>query len=139
MAGAVALILLVLGAIIGLAFGLLLGRARACFSGAPVVTYAAPALSLPVPVTLTGYSSTPDQTDGDPFVAAWGDDVRVLRARGYVTLAVSRDLEELLPPGTVLLVADRMHHRWVRRVDIHFPSRGEAVKFGVRRGMVMVR
>lgn len=95
-----------------------------------------PSMPLVLPVTVTGYSSEPAQTDSTPFLAAWGDDVRFLRARGYVTLAVSRDLEDLLPPGTVLLVADRLHHRWRGRVDIHFPSRGEAVRWGVKRGTV---
>ena len=134
-----ALLLLTLGAVMGLTFGLILGRARACLSAMlPAVVLPMPHLLSSVPVTITGYSSTEDQTDGDPFTAAWGDDVRTLRARGYVTLAVSRDLETLLPPGTVLMVADRMHHRWTRRVDVHFVSRGEAVRFGVRTGTVEV-
>lgn len=49
------------------------------------------------------------------------------------TLAVSRDLEALLPMGTrVFVVDDRMHRRWERRVDLWFPDRGSALRFGRR-------
>ena len=76
-------------------------------------------------VTATAYTSRRIETQGDPFVAAWGDrlgpDVRVV--------AVSRDLLDMgLGRGDVVrvqglgeyVVLDKMHGRWRRRIDIYF-------------------
>lgn len=104
----------------------------------PIVRFRPASLPMPMPVTITAYSSTTDQTDRSPDIAAWGDNVWALHRRGLVTLAVSRDLEALLPPGTTLIVADRMHERWRRRVDIWFPSRDEATRWGVRRAVLEI-
>ncbi|MUM77473.1 hypothetical protein GKC30_07510 [Pseudodesulfovibrio sp. F-1] len=77
-------------------------------------------------VTLTAYNSTPRQTAGDPFVAAWGDRLEP----GMMSVAVSRDLLALgLDHGTEIhikglggpyLVLDKMHQRFERRVDVYF-------------------
>ena len=98
-------------------------------------------------LTMTAYSSTPDQTDSTPFVTASGQGVR----DGIV--AVSRDLEllglrfgskvvvtEVGGPscgpaagelvGRVLEVQDRMHHRKYRQIDVWQPSREEALAIG---------
>jgi len=81
-------------------------------------------------VTVTGYSSTPDQCSGNPFITASG--IRVHSG----TLACN-----FLPFGTkvrfpeyskrIFIVEDRMGYS--RRADIWFSSRSEALKFGKRR------
>lgn len=94
-------------------------------------------------VTTTAYSSTPDQTDNTPFIAANGKQV-------YWGMIASN----FLPFGTVVkfpalygeqlfVVGDRMNERynpWVSgeyRVDIWQESREEAKNFGLKRGVLM--
>jgi len=84
-------------------------------------------------VTVTAYSSTPDQCSGNPFVTASGTRVHP------GTLACN-----FLPFGTkvrfpeyskrIFIVEDRMGYS--RRADIWFTSRSEALKFG-KRGLKM--
>lgn len=134
------LVLVVLVLVVGLQAGAYLARVHdpACRE-AQVVRLRAPRLLLRIPVTVTAYSSTPDQTDASPDIAAWGDNVWRLQGIGTPAVAISRDLEPWLRPGaTVHLVADRMAERWERRVDLWFASRGEAARWGVRRGVLVV-
>ena len=76
-------------------------------------------------VTATAYTSRPEQTDDDPYLAAWGDVIKP----GMKVIAVSRDL---IPQGLdhhaavrieglpgVYLVLDKMNERWKRRIDIY--------------------
>lgn len=85
-----------------------------------------------VTVTMTAYSSTPDQTDGNPFVTASGTTVH------WGTVAAN-----FLPFGTkiripdyfgnqVFTVEDRTAKRFSNRVDVWFPSRQGAIQFGKR-------
>lgn len=88
-----------------------------------------------IKAVITAYTSTPDQTDSDPFTAASGKRVYdgMIAANG-------------LPFGTkikipslygdkVFTVDDRMNSRYgFGRMDIWFDSsKGEAMKFGVKR------
>jgi 3D (Asp-Asp-Asp) domain-containing protein len=90
-------------------------------------------------VKASAYNSLPDQTAGDPRVAAWGD---VLEP-GMRAIAVSRDLLELgLVRGTRVrieglpgeyAVLDKMARRWRRRIDIYMGEDVEAARaWGVR-------
>jgi len=83
-------------------------------------------------VTVTAYSSTKDQTDGDPFKTAVGTPVR----DGIVAA-------NFLPIGTVVrfpdkfgeklfVVEDRMNERFGLQVDIWMPNYEEAKKFGIQ-------
>lgn len=81
-------------------------------------------------VMASAYSSTPDQTDGDPFTTASGTQVHP------GTLATN-----FLPFGTkvrigdtIYTVEDRMNSRYNGKyiVDIWFPTRQEARNFGVQ-------
>ncbi|MDA0296924.1 MAG: hypothetical protein O3A31_13240 [Planctomycetota bacterium] len=80
-------------------------------------------------VTATAYCSRPEETDGDPFIAAWND-----RLNPKVkSIAVSRDLldeglhhrtdvwieEDGMESGPYL-VLDKMNKRWKRRIDVYF-------------------
>ena len=90
-------------------------------------------------VTVTAYSSTPDQTNSEPLITASGKRVC------YGVLAVSRDLKKILPYGSkvklegigVYWIFDLMNSRYRRRVDIWFPSREQAKRFGKRKARLV--
>ena len=83
-------------------------------------------------VTVSAYSSTKDQTDGDPYLTALGTPVR----DGIVAA-------NFLPIGTVVrfpdkfgekifVVEDRMHEKYGLQVDIWMSNLEEAKKFGIQ-------
>lgn len=92
----------------------------------------------PLQVVVTGYSSTPDQTDSTPFLTASMTQVR----RGVI--ALSRDLIRTYNPRAPFrygdrvtvegigefVVEDTMHERYRRRADIWFESADEAIQWG---------
>jgi 3D (Asp-Asp-Asp) domain-containing protein len=94
-----------------------------------------------IPVTVTGYSSTPDQTDDTPYITAANTRVRP----GII--ALSRDLLREFTPGAPFgygdrleiegvgsfLVEDTMNPRYTQRADIWFSTRTAARRWGVRR------
>ena len=100
-----------------------------------------------VAVTVTGYSSTADQTDATPFITAANTRVRT----GIV--ALSRDLLREYTPGApfqfgdrVLIrgigefrVEDTMNRRYRKRVDIWFATRGEARNWGRQHHHTLVK
>ena len=93
-----------------------------------------------VMVVVTGYSSSVYETDSTPFTTASNT-----RTRDGI-LALSRDLLRRYTPGAPFgfgdrvhvsglgefIVEDSMNQRWNNRIDIWFPSRLEALRFGVR-------
>lgn len=83
-------------------------------------------------VTVTAYSSTVDQTDGTPYLTAFGSPVR----DGIVAA-------NFLPVGTVVrfpdkfedklfVVEDTMDKRFSLQVDIWMSDQEEAKKFGIQ-------
>ena len=89
-------------------------------------------------VFVTGYSSTPGQTDDTPFITAAGTRVR----DGIVAT-------NILPMGTkikipdvygdrIFVVEDRMHPRKKYVVDIWFSSYWEAKSFGAKKTYIEV-
>jgi 3D (Asp-Asp-Asp) domain-containing protein len=78
-----------------------------------------------IEVTATAYTSRPSETQGDPYTAAWNNELRP----GERSIAVSRDLLALgLNNGTEVeidglpgtyTVRDKMGKRWRRRIDIY--------------------
>lgn len=123
-----------IAAIVALLFAIaLIGRAPPGQAAVIEMTY--------MHVDVSAYSSTPEETWGDPYIAAWGDSV------GPNTIAVSRDLLEHLAPGQevylflngaeyppeTLIVNDKMPSQWTKKIDIWHPSRGSAKKFGTRK------
>jgi 3D (Asp-Asp-Asp) domain-containing protein len=76
-------------------------------------------------VTATAYNSTKRQTEGDPFIGAFGDSLKPT----VKSIAVSRDLyRQGLKQNTfvtieglkgVYLVKDKMHERWKNKIDIY--------------------
>ncbi len=97
-----------------------------------------------VRVLATGYSSSVFETDDTPFITATNT-----RTRSGV-LALSRDLLRRFTPGAPFSFGDRVHvsglgdfivedvmnARWTQRVDVWFPSRGEAIHFGLREAVL---
>lgn len=88
-------------------------------------------------ILATGYSSTPDQTDGSPFITASGTRVH------DGTIAVN-----FLPFGTkvtfpdytgskVYIVEDRHSRRLSDRADLWFARTAQALRFG-RRTLTMI-
>jgi len=78
-----------------------------------------------IKVTATAYNSTRHQTEGDPFIGAFGDSLKP----GMKCIAVSRDLYRMgLRKNTfvtieglkgIYLVKDKMHERWNNKIDIY--------------------
>ena len=90
-------------------------------------------------VTVSAYNSVPSQTNTQPTVAAWGDELKP----GMKVVAVSRDLlGEGLSHGSVLrieglkgkyVVLDKTSARFTRRVDVYMGLDVDAAKeFGVK-------
>lgn len=89
---------------------------------------------------ITAYTSTPDQTDGDPFLTASGNRVE------FGTIAANG-----VPFGTIVkipelfgdqrfIVADRMNSRYgFGRFDVWLPGeKDDALRFGVKRVRVEI-
>jgi 3D (Asp-Asp-Asp) domain-containing protein len=93
-------------------------------------------------VDASAFNTLRGQTDGQPSIAAWGDELRP----GMRAIAVSRDLIELgLTHGTPVRieglpgeyrVLDKMHKRWRRKIDIYM---GEDVRAARQWGVRKVR
>ncbi|MBI5421345.1 MAG: 3D domain-containing protein [Parcubacteria group bacterium] len=89
-------------------------------------------------VYITGYSSSPDETDDTPDITASGSHTR----DGVIAT-------NMLPFGTkvripslfgkkLFVVEDRMHERFNKRMDIWFPEKEDAKNFGIRYAEVEV-
>lgn len=84
-------------------------------------------------VRASAYSSTVDQTDGDPFTAASGAKVHDgMIAWNGVPFGTKIRIPEYFG-DKVFTVGDRMNARWgTRKIDIWMTSRAEAMQWGVR-------
>ena len=94
-------------------------------------------------VTATAYTSRKSETQGDPFLAAWGDRLKP----GMKCIAVSRDLIAMglthnTPvrikglPG-VYLVKDKMNKRHTRKIDIYHGTNLKAARAWGKRKVVI--
>ncbi len=82
-------------------------------------------------LTITGYSSSPDETDNDPWITAYN----TLARDGIVA-------SNILPFGTkiripslfgdeIFVVEDKMNPRYGENLDIWFPTKWQAQQFGI--------
>ncbi len=88
----------------------------------------------PLKVTATAYNSLAYQTNDNPHITAFGDSLKP----GLKYIAVSRNLLALgLDYNTpvkieglegVYFVKDKMHHRWVNKIDIYMGTDVKAAK-----------
>ena len=83
-------------------------------------------------VAVTGYSSSPYETDSSPYITASGDWVQDgIVAANFLPFGTELKIPELFG-DKVFVVQDRMHPRKRYQVDIWFPSREEALEFGAQ-------
>ncbi|HDP37002.1 MAG TPA: hypothetical protein ENN27_03965 [Candidatus Atribacteria bacterium] len=84
-------------------------------------------------ITVTAYSSTPDQTDDSPFITASGAWVYDgVIASNFLPFGTKVRFPELFR-DKVFTVDDKMHERFTdTRVDIWFPDRESAQEFGIK-------
>jgi len=87
---------------------------------------------------VTAYSSEVRQTDSTPFVTAAGTDVRSgVVAANWLPIGTKIRLPEIFGERE-FVVEDRMHNRNNDKIDIWFPTRAEAVQFGVRKAQIEI-
>lgn len=83
-------------------------------------------------VTVTAYSSTVDQTDSSPFYTASGTHVHNgTIASNFLKFGTKVRFPSVYP-DRIFIVEDRMNVRFNGRVDIWFPTRQEAKRFGAK-------
>ena len=114
--------------------------------------FASSTLELPVveirEMTITAYSPSKRQTQGDPFVTASTERVSIESLHGIHNVAVSRDLLKQFTEGAVLeygdsifiefIVLDTMNARYTNRVDIFFRNKELAFLFGSQKRRVII-
>lgn len=89
-------------------------------------------------VTVTAYSSTPDQTDSTPFNTANGEHVYWGGVASNFMALNSRVQFIDYHEDKLFRVNDRMHRRFSDRIDIWFPTREEATNWGKRNVRVAI-
>jgi len=83
-------------------------------------------------ISVTAYSSTPDQTSGDPFTTASGTKVRDgVIAANFLPIGTKVRFPEYFG-NKIFTVEDRMHARYWYKADIWMASREEAKNWGNR-------
>lgn len=83
-------------------------------------------------VYVTAYSSTPDQTDSTPFITASNTRVRDgIVATNFLPFGTKIRIP-IVYPDKIFVVEDRMNVKHNRKVDIWFPTRQEALNFGIK-------
>jgi len=94
-------------------------------------------------VTATAYTSSANETDSSPSLAAWGDTLKP----GMKIIAVSRDLIEMgLSRGAKVsidgldgtyTVLDKMNKRWTRKIDIYMGTNVKRAKEWGKRKVII--
>lgn len=92
-----------------------------------------PKISQKIIVIVTGYSSTPEETDDTPFITATGSHVRKgIAANNFYPFGTKVKFPMLFG-NQIFIIEDRMHpKKGDYSVDIWFPSKKEALNFGVK-------
>lgn len=87
-------------------------------------------------VVATAYSSTVDQTDSSPFITASGTHVHDgTIAANFLKFGTRVKIPDIYG-DRIFTVEDRMRDN--HKVDVWFPSREQALKFGVKRTKIVV-
>jgi len=83
-------------------------------------------------ILLTGYSSSLDETDETPFVTASGNSVRFgVVAANFLPFGTKIRLPKIFG-DQIFIVEDRLHENYNDRIDIWFPTKEEALRFGLK-------
>ncbi len=95
-------------------------------------------------VNVTGYSSTPDQTDATPFITASNTHVRDgIIAANFLTFGTKVQLPAIFG-DKIFTVEDRMNARYnhdnsgIYHIDIWFADRNQAISFGLKHSVKLV-
>lgn len=90
-------------------------------------------------ILVTAYSSTPDQTDEDPFITASGKTVKEgVIASNFLPFGTKVRFPEIFE-DKIFVVEDKMNKRFNdSRVDIWFPERELAEEFGIRETIIEI-
>lgn len=79
----------------------------------------------------TAYTLSEDETDGSPTIGAWGDDLSKIPGCVVATRLYKRgtvlDIKNI---GGRCVVLDKTSKKYAERIDILFPTKVEALKFG---------
>ena len=85
-----------------------------------------------VKISMTAYSSTPDQTDSTPFITANGSHVRDgIVAANFLPFGTKVRIPEVFG-DKVFSVEDRMNARYYYKMDVWMPTYEEARDFGLK-------
>lgn len=85
-----------------------------------------------IKVLITAYSSSPEETDETPFITASGSYVRPgVLAANFLPFGTKVRLPEIFG-NQVFVVEDRLHERNNDRIDVWFPNKEEALRFGAQ-------
>jgi len=86
-----------------------------------------------IPVVVTGYSSTPEETDDDPYTTANGSTVKEgIVANNLLAFGTKIRLPEIYG-DKIFVVDDRMNpKKGDYHIDIWFPTKEEAKNFGAK-------
>ncbi len=92
-----------------------------------------------LPVIITAYSSTPWETDGDPYLTAAGTQAREgVVASNLLAFGTKIKIPELYG-DRIFVVEDRMNWQKGRyQIDIWFPDYWQAVSFGAKRAYIEI-
>lgn len=98
-----------------------------------------PKVSKRVDVIVTGYSSSPQETDNEPFITASATQTREgVVANNYLPFGTKIRFPELYG-DKIFVIEDRMSWRKNNyHFDIWFPSRTDALNFGAKRTYVEI-
>ena len=84
-------------------------------------------------VDVTGYSSTPEETDSTPFITAWGTRVRDgIMAANFLPFGTLVRIPSLFGEK-IFVIEDRMNKRYKYNIDVWFSERELAKVFGVKK------
>ncbi|MEK7478585.1 MAG: hypothetical protein AAB626_01515 [Patescibacteria group bacterium] len=104
----------------------------------PIMPVPAKTASRLIEVDLTAYSSTEDQTDSTPFIAASGKYVYDgMVATNFLPFGTKIKIPALYG-DRIFTVDDRMNRRYQNRVDIWFADRESAMNFGLQRTVIEI-
>jgi len=83
-------------------------------------------------ISVTAYSSTPDQTSGNPFITASGSHVRDgVIAANFLPIGTKVRFPDKFG-NKIFVVEDRMSQRYWYRADIWMETREQAKEWGVK-------
>lgn len=89
-------------------------------------------------VVVTAYSSSYDETDSTPFVTAAGTRTRDgVIAANFLSFGDKVKIPELFG-DKVFVVEDRMNRRFSDRLDVWFPTKWQAKRFGKHNAQIIV-